>query len=144
MSLKQFFRASNLVDRRFNVFIIILLAFLTVINTLKAIFIPFGFDESATFFHYVSFWRVLPFISDWDANNHYLNSLLTLIFSGLFGESNLALRLANVLAFPVYLWFAYLISLKISHLVLRISFISILYLSLGFIDFFCLSRGYVL
>lgn len=142
MYLKQFFRASNLVDRRFNVFIIILLAFLTVINTLKAILIPFGFDESATFFHYVSFWRVLPFISDWDANNHYLNSLLTLIFSRLFGESNLALRLANVLAFPVYLWFVYLISLKISHLVLRICFISILYLSLGFIDFFCLSRGY--
>lgn len=44
---------------------------------LRAIYVPLVHDEIATFYHYIQTGRFLPYLSHWDANNHFLNSALT-------------------------------------------------------------------
>ena len=75
---------------------------------LRAFFIPITYDEAATFYHYIHFGRFLPFIAHWDANNHFLNSALSIISYRLLGSSELALRLPNLIFAPLFFYFCLL------------------------------------
>ena len=76
------------------------------------------------------------------ANNHVLNTFLMSRCSALFGDTELSLRLPNVLSFLVYLIFSFYI-LKESKSVFFIYFGAFLLLLNHFsIDFFSLARGY--
>ncbi|MDP2721348.1 MAG: hypothetical protein Q8O72_01210 [Bacteroidales bacterium] len=109
---------------------------------LRAFYVPFTFDESATFFHFVHTGDFWFFTSLPDANNHYINTLLTYISYSLFGSSKFALRLPNLLITVVYLYYLYRNSLFLKNNSIRWIFILSLMFSHYFIEFFAVSRGY--
>jgi len=86
--------------------------------------------------------RYLPFEAHWDANNHMLNSLVSIIFYRLFGNSEFVLRLANLITFPIYLYFIFQISKLLSGKLMKWAFILALCFAHGFIEFFAYTRGY--
>jgi len=108
----------------------------------RAIFVPLVHDEVATFYHFIHTGRFLPFDAHWDANNHMLNSFLSIVFYQIFGNSEFVIRLPNILAFPVYAYFIYRISQKLEGKLLRWAFIIAMLFAHGFTEFFAYTRGY--
>ncbi len=124
-------------------YIFLLLSFILFIYLIiRAILVPVGHDEAATFFYYVQTGNFLPFLYHYDANNHLLNSFLTWIAYYLLGPTPLTLRLANLLFAPVFFYFCYKLSTLLKDKFLQIAFFITLCLSHHFIEFFGLSRGY--
>ena len=115
---------------------------LFVYLALRAYYIPFVHDESATFFYYIQSGIFWPPYAHPDANNHILNSALAALSFRWFGSSEFALRLPNLLSFIVFLIYLYHISLNLKNIYLRWLFILSLSLAHNFIEFFALSRGY--
>lgn len=74
----------------------------------KAVTMPITHDELATVIHYSRFsvWEIMMYPDPWP-NNHILNTLLTKLSIYLFGPAPWAMRLANVLAFPLYAYAAW-------------------------------------
>lgn len=109
---------------------------------MRAIFTQLIHDEVATFYRYINIARFLPYYSEWSANNHILNSLFSYIFYSIFGNSALALRLANILAFPLFFFFLLKIASLLNSKSIRIGFVIVLAFLHNFLEFFALSRGY--
>lgn len=109
---------------------------------IRSITVPITYDEAATFFHYVHVGKVWPGQAHWDANNHVLNSVLTLLSYKVFGNAEWALRLPNLLAGLLYLFYAFKISFRAESRSLRWALFLSLTLSRFVIEFFSLSRGY--
>ncbi|MFC2110981.1 hypothetical protein ACFLQ5_00865 [Bacteroidota bacterium] len=109
---------------------------------LRAYYIPLVHDEAATFFHYIHPEEFLPYIAHLDANNHFLNSALAIVSYKIFGSSQIALRLPNLLFALMFFFFTYKISTQIKSWILRWSFIISLFTASYFIEFFALARGY--
>tara|TARA_Y100000782_G_C10189350_1_gene269596 strand:+ start:16715 stop:18538 length:1824 start_codon:yes stop_codon:yes gene_type:complete len=109
---------------------------------LRAVLVHMVMDEATTFYIYVQNGEFLPFQGYLDANNHLLNSFLESFSYQLFGASNLALRLPNVLATLLFIWGVWRIFQKINLLPLRCFFVLTLYTTSFFIEFFALGRGY--
>jgi uncharacterized membrane protein len=103
----------------------------------RAATFPFTYDESRSFA-----------IFNWDprhattANNHLLNTLLMKWCSTLFGNSELSLRLPNILAHVIYLVCALLLLKRFQHAVLQMAGFVLLNLNPFLLDFFFLARGY--
>lgn len=80
--------------------------------------------------------------TDLAANHHWLNSWGMWLFSGIFGDGDFVLRLPNVLAYLVYLWFTY----RLSALLAPPKYLVVAFLLLNvhpyMLDFFSLARGY--
>lgn len=121
---------------------IALFSFVFLYLTFRSNLVPFVHDEAATFFHYIQKGVFLPPNAHWDANNHILNSALATLSSHLFGTSEFALRLPNLLIFPLFFFFTYKISTQLSNKALRWTFFITLIFSHHFIEYFALSRGY--
>jgi hypothetical protein len=121
---------------------IILFSGLMVYIVLRAIFVPMLHDEIATFFRYVHINEVFPWFSEWSANNHYLNSLMTLIHYRIFGSSPVVLRLANLMFFPLYFYFSWKISGLLKNPWLKYGLLLSLLFAHNFLEFFGTSRGY--
>ena len=69
---------------------------------------PVTNDETPTavaYYHY-SIWQIMMFPED-EPNNHILNTILTKLCIGCFGNEQLVIRLPNLLAFLVYGWAIY-------------------------------------
>ena len=98
---------------------------------------PFTHDESLSF-------AIFNGTPEWakTANNHLLNTLLMWLCSILFGNSELSLRLPNVLAHLIYLICTLLLLKRFPHPVLQIMGFATLNLNLFLLDFFFLARGY--
>ena len=109
---------------------------------LKAYYVPMGNDELGTFYFYVQTKNFLPYLAHWDANNHILNSAFTTLFYSFFGDSEIVLRLASLLSFPIFFYYCFKISEKLNNNIVKWSFVITLCLSHNFIEFFFLSRGY--
>lgn len=109
---------------------------------MKANYSSFTHDESFTYLHYPhdSFLEILSF-SKWYTNNHILNSLLMKYSELLFGSSEFALRLPNLLALLIYLIYGYSI-FRDKNPVLRIEIFLILSSNVLLLDLFGLARGY--
>jgi hypothetical protein len=120
----------------------IIFAFLFAYIALRASFIPLIHDEAATFFYYIQTGVYLPPEAHLDANNHILNSILSSLSFQVFGLSEWALRLPNVLAFGLFLFFVYRISTQLKNKYLQWGFIISLAFAHNFIEYFGLSRGY--
>jgi len=108
----------------------------------RAYYVPFTFDEAATFFHFVhrgDFWF---FTSLPDANNHFINTALTYTSYNTLGSSKLALRLPNLLSAFVFLYYLYRISQVIRNVNIRWMFILSIMFAHYFVEFFAVSRGY--
>lgn len=109
---------------------------------LRAGYVPPVHDEAATFFHYVNHREYWPGKALWDANNHILNSFFSWYFVKLFGVNTLALRMANLLFFPVYAWFLYKLSRELqsgwTRFLLLLSGLTVH----GLVEYFGYARGY--
>ena len=128
--------------KQFNTFYLITCVTVFIVVCLRAFFIPFSHDESATFFFYIQSNNYLPFKSFAYTNNHVLNSALANIFYHLGGSHRFVLRVPNILAFfvlclGVFKFFRYLNKTS-AKIILTCFFI----LTLNFLDFFELCRGY--
>lgn len=108
-----------------------------------AIVVPFSIDETWTWEEFVKgeFWNVVTYAHP-VPNNHILNSLLVKPFAAV-SNSELSLRLPNVLAFLLYLYAAYSISTQLfTDKWLRVCLFTALMLNTTLIHFFALCRGY--
>ncbi len=109
---------------------------------LRAALIPLVHDEATSFLAYAQSGRFLPFSSMWDANNHYLNSLLGWLGYKVFGLHLLALRWGSVLAFALFAWSTWKLGAFIQHRFVRWVFWSAMLGCPFLLDFFSLFRGY--
>ncbi len=101
-------------------------------------------DEAFTFLKYIHSEKFLPFTPNTpvSANNHYFNSILTWVCYKAFGISEWVIRLPNLLAFPVYMWYIYKLGKKLSKSYLRCLFWILLTGAHYYIEFFAYCRGY--
>ena len=134
---------SMTVQKRITIFYltIALLAFCYVV--VRAFTVGVTFDEVWTLDQYVptSVINILNF-TPCDANNHIVNTLLIKLFFKFGNQSLFVARLPNVLAFAVYLFFAYKISRMFSSNALGVSCFLLLILNPFVLDFFSIARGY--
>ena len=122
--------------------VLVICTLLWIYLWLRAIQIPFTYDEASTFQRYIHTLRFLPPGAHPDANNHILNSALSSLCYRLFGSSELSLRLPNLFAAPVFFYFWYQLSKEIKNLFFRWVFMLSFFTSLYFIEFFSVCRGY--
>jgi len=99
-------------------------------------------DEATTFIDFAHTSDVLPGQGRWVANNHYLNSLLLAISAQIFGISEWAIRLPNLLAFLLFARYVFLWGAEMKGTIARLLFPITIYASLFIIEFFALARGY--
>jgi hypothetical protein len=110
----------------------------------RAARVPFTFDESYSYFHYVGapLRTVLFFRGDVTENNHSLNSLLMTLSAHVAGSSELALRLPNVVAFVGYAAAALYLVRLLQHTLSRILGAVLLLMNPFVLEIFALARGY--
>lgn len=120
-----------------QILITLILLAIFVYIILRAINLSFTHDESLSF-------QIIMGDKDFagTANNHLLNSLLMKISSTVFGTSELALRLPNLLAFILYGSFCFRILDKYKNTILIFTGLAVLLLNPFLIEFFSLARGY--
>ena len=110
---------------------------------IRAFTVFYVHDEIVSKWAYMIDWNYIPYEGYIDANNHFLNSFLGGLFIRLFNSDSIFIvRLANVLAFPIFFWsivafkeffqkkanfFLFLIGISCTHFIL---------------DFYSLARGY--
>lgn len=108
----------------------------------KAHFSSFTHDESVTWARYVHLpMKDLLEHRESYTNNHMLNSILMKGSEGLFGDSELALRLPNLLALVVYLVYAALLARRLGPVVGLLTYLLLCY-GAHFMELFALARGY--
>jgi hypothetical protein len=98
---------------------------------------PFTIDESLSF-------AIFTWDPSWGAkaNNHVLNTALMRLCSRLFGNSELSLRLPNVVAHGMYLICALALLRRMRDTALQVAGFVLLNLNVFLLDFFSLARGY--
>ncbi len=116
----------------------------TVYVGARAASVGFTYDEAHSFFHFVGapLSTIVGFGGDADANNHTLNSLLMTLTSRAFGNSELALRLPNVLAFVGYGAAVLALMRRLRHSTSRVLGGVLLLLNPFLLEIFSLARGY--
>ena len=118
------------------------IAGLWVYVILRSIMVPITIDEAATFFHYIQPQKWLPGSAHWDANNHILNSGLSILSYRMFGAEEWALRLPNVLAGLLYLVMAWKLAETVSDRMFRWSLFLGLSMCSFLVEYFGYTRGY--
>jgi hypothetical protein len=100
-------------------------------------------DEALTWQHYTqgSWFTTLTTLGTAGSNDHILNSILIRLTTAIFGNSELAIRLPNVLAFGLYAFGCWWL---LRSLRLKLSFIWVAPLVLApfLLEWFALARGY--
>lgn len=128
-------RLPNLLILIFGVSVLVFLVY-------KSSTASFTHDESFTYLHYPhdAFMKIISF-SDSYSNNHILNSLLMKYSEILFGNSELALRLPNLMLFGIYLLYGFLIFRRLNRW-LAVALFLLLITSVPLVDLFGMARGY--
>lgn len=103
----------------------------------RASTLAFTYDESLTYTMGVYQGRLPQ-----NTNNHFLNTVLMILSSSLFGNSELALRLPNVLAHILYLISSFLLFHRFQNKWLIVSGFLAINVNPYILDFFSLARGY--
>jgi hypothetical protein len=118
-------------------FLLILSSALLIYVLLRAQNLSFTHDESLSY-------TIVEGNTAWlnTANNHNLNTILMLVSKKIFGSSEFALRLPNVLAFFLYLIACYLIFKSSRNNWFFLLGIAFLLLNPFLLEFFSLARGY--
>lgn len=110
--------------------------------TIRAVNVPLTHDEAATFYFYLQPGKFIPFLSHIDANNHFLNSILSWVSYKTFGFSSIALRLPNLLFIPIFFYYTYRLSSLLAKNYVRWFFILTFLCIPVIIEFMGLCRGY--
>lgn len=118
---------------------LILLAYLSlfIYVVLRAINLSFTHDESLSYA--ILFDNQMAIQT---ANNHLLNTILMWISNLFFGNSEIALRLPNVLSFGLYLYASFVIFKETKNAWLMALGSCLILLNPFLIDYFSLARGY--
>lgn len=103
---------------------------------------PITYDEASTFFRYINLGNYWPGDGLWDANNHILNSFLSIWSYRIFGVDEIWLRLPNVLASLIYFLAAVQLSLHIENKRLKWLLLLALCGNHFVLEFFSVTRGY--
>lgn len=109
----------------------------------RAAHISFVYDESLTYFSFVN--QPLKSVIKYDfltANNHVLNSVLMKFSANLLPVNQLTMRLPNLLAHVVFLFFSYCIARHYKPFYIQLCIFLFLNLNPFLLDFFSLARGY--
>lgn len=108
----------------------------------KAHNLSFTHDESYSYLHYVhqGFMDIVSYKTPY-TNNHILNTVSMKYCEVFFGNSEIALRLPNILAFIVYSIFSTLLLNKLCPKLLLPGYL-LMVLNPYLLDFFALARGY--
>ena len=86
-------------------FLLIPALFLFVYNVLRAVYVPLTFDESFALIHFVFPPNLLFVDHEIIAQNHLINTFCTFLCYHLLGPAKVLVRLPNVIAFGVYLYY---------------------------------------
>lgn len=129
-----------------DVIFFILTVGLIIYTSSRATLLSLTCDEASTYFSHVpnSIWSCFFSESCWsDANNHLLNTFLMQLSIGVFGTSELTLRLPNVFGHLIYLFFSILLVRRYSsNFWIGLAGFCLLNLNPFLIEFFSLARGY--
>lgn len=123
--------------------LLLLSALLFGYAAVRAYEVSFTYDESYTFLQHVR--KGVFYQQSFDqmgGNHHLLNVWLMMAARALLGDSELALRLPNLLAYTMYLFASARIALRAAHAILAIGVFLLLNLHPYLLDFFSLARGY--
>jgi len=109
----------------------------------RAWLVPITWDEAHNYLEFTRKGILLP-SHFWlmAANNHYLNSWLTYLTTGVLGVSELTLRLPTLTAYVLFLYYTSRLCNELSSPLLRVSAFVVLNGNPYVLDFFSLSRGY--
>ncbi len=141
--MKALFGKNNINPNRISNLLFIGLALIIfVVLVIRAIQIPLFIDEIYTYDHYVRTGYFGPVSPYSQANNHLVNTILTYFSFEAFGNSSLALRLPNILAFVLFCVYLFRIGNLLKTRIAKWSLYIGLLLSLNFIVFFAVGRGY--
>jgi hypothetical protein len=109
----------------------------------RAFLLPITWDEA---YNYLEFTRpgiLLPLrFPPMVANNHYLNSWLTYLTTGVLGVSEITLRIPTLTAYILFLYYTARLCNELSSPLLSVSAFVLLNGNPYVLDFFVLSRGY--
>ena len=132
---------NRLLSRYIPSFLTFLAVLLFLYVALRAYLLSFTHDECYSYLQYVRKTWIVASTLDY-TNNHLLNTWLMKISSTLFGNSEFALRLPNLLFFAIYLFFGTKLMLKLKYPLLSFSGWILLSCNPFMLDFFSLARGY--
>lgn len=109
----------------------------------RALRMSFFCDEAGVYLEQAthSFWWIVSYRFP-EGSNHLLNSLLAKIALAVFGDSEFALRLPNVLAHAVYLFFSLRWCRRMRSALMVIVLFTVLNVNPYLVSFFSLARGY--
>jgi hypothetical protein len=125
-----------------STFILLIASFILIFSIYKSATTSFTHDESYTYLNYVhqNFLDIVSYKTPF-TNNHILNSLGMKYSEMIFGSSELALRLPNLLALFLYLFFGYRMIRGILPEI-KVPGYVVLCANPYLLDFFGLARGY--
>jgi hypothetical protein len=107
----------------------------------RALRVSITIDEAATFLVYIK-GGILALFNFNEANNHFLNTLLSKIFTMVGGNHDFVLRLPNLLGYVAYLAFGWLLLKRYVRGTAAVLGFVLLNTNPYLLDFFSLSRGY--
>lgn len=113
---------------------------------LRAHLLSMTHDESGTFNYLIdkSLWQLFTADECWtSANNHILNTFLMQVFVKIGGAKELFIRMPNVLAFGMFLWFVWKwLASYTQNVFFQFVGAMLIILNPYMLDFFSLGRGY--
>lgn len=116
---------------------------LLIYVVLRAALLSFTTDENGTYTMFVTQGVIIPHQFDlYSANNHLLNTWLMMLSEKVFGSSEFALRLPNVLAYVLYLWSTAMLSRRFKSPLFGAAAFLVLNLQPYLVQYFSLARGY--
>ena len=105
--------------------------------------VPLIYDEIHTKWIYMIEYNPLPYMGYVDANNHFLNSLIGGLLIRITGsDADWVIRLASVMAFPIYFWSVYAFRKFFQNKSSFYLFLTVFYGTMFLLDYFNLARGY--
>ncbi len=129
-------------DKQFNKLFWLLSFAIFIVVCLRAFFIPFSHDETATFFFYVQSDNYLPYTAHVYTNNHVLNSALTNICYHVLGSHRFVLRIPNILAFLLMCIGIFRMFKHLDTIPAKLILVTFFLLTFNFLDFYEVCRGY--
>lgn len=110
----------------------------------RAAVVPITWDEAFSYLEFTRKGLLLPFghFRAMAANNHYLNTWLTYLTTGVLGTSELTLRLPTLTAYGLFLYYTARLCNELSSPLLRVSAFVVLNGNPYVLDYFSLARGY--
>jgi hypothetical protein len=109
----------------------------------RAVLLPITWDEAYNYLEFTRQGILLPVrFPMMAANNHFLNTWLTYLTTGILGVSELTLRVPTLAAYGAFLYYTARLSSELSSPLMVAAGFLVLNLNPYLTDFFSLSRGY--